>query len=76
MNNNLNKIETRLDLEYICTANTVSSLSTLHTITNGDELPINVLKPSDQRVFDGLLDLSVDETSGEWSEGFVQEIML
>ena len=56
--------------------NTLCSLSTLHMITNGDELPINVLKPSDQRVFDGLLDLSLDETSGERSEGFVQEIML
>jgi hypothetical protein len=44
-------------------------------ITNSDELPINALKPSDQRVFDGLLDLSLDETNGEWSEGVVQEIM-
>jgi hypothetical protein len=43
---------------------------------DSDELPVNVLKPSDQRVFDGLLDLSLDETSGEWSESFVQEIML
>ena len=51
-------------------------LSTLHAITNGDELPINVLKASDQRIFDGLLYLSLDETSREWSEGYVQEIML
>jgi len=56
---------------------TPCSLSSEHSpydsTTNSDELPINVLKPSDQRVFDGLLDLSLDETSGEWSEGVVQE---
>jgi hypothetical protein len=43
-------------------ADTLLSLSTLHTITNCNQLPINVLKPSNQGIFDGFLDLSLDES--------------
>jgi hypothetical protein len=47
-----------------------------HTITDADKLSIDVLETSPQRVLDGLLDLPLNETSGERFEGLVEEIML
>lgn len=51
-------------------------LGLVHTIANEDELSVNVLQASPDRVLDSFRDLLLDEARGEWAEGLVKEVVL
>ena len=55
---------------------TFLGLGLSHTVTNTDQLSVDVFEASSDAILDSLLDLLLDETSGERFQGFVQEIVL
>lgn len=54
----------------------VAILRLRHTITNTDELSINVFETGADSVLNSLLDLLLDETSGEGADGLVKKLVL
>lgn len=48
----------------------------MHPVTNADELSIDVFHTGGDGVFDGFLDLALDETGSEGFKGFVEGIVL
>ena len=48
-----------------------SRLRSGHTVPNADKLSINVPHTGRNRSPDNFLDLFIDESGGEWLEGFV-----
>jgi len=54
----------------------IAVLSLSHTITNANELSIDVFETSTDRILNGLLDLLLDETSSERTDGLVKELVL
>ena len=63
-------------LQHLSSGYTLSGLGLVHAIANSDELSVDVLETGPQRLFDRLLDLLLDETSSERTEGLVQEVVL
>lgn len=48
----------------------------MHAVANADELSVNVFHAGGDGVFDGLLDLTFDETSRKGFESFVEGVVL
>jgi len=63
-------------LQHLSSGYTLSGLGLVHAIANSDELSVDVLETGPQCLFDRLLDLLLDETSSERTEGLVQEVVL
>ena len=52
------------------------SLGLVHPVANTNELPVDIFETRGDRVCDGLLELFLHETSREWAQGLVQDVVL
>ena len=49
-------------------------LASCHPVPNRNKLPIDILKAHCDIIFDGFLDLFLDETGGKWANELVDSI--
>ena len=70
-----NHLLENLHLGFGLTISTLLGLGLSHTVTNTDQLSIDIFQTSLDATLDRLLDLDLDKTRGEWLESLVEKIV-